>query len=1305
MKKVLSIILSLVIFLSTLSIPIVAKEYENALVLYYSFDNGGAADIGDDAQCFNVSFSETESVIGKAMFLDGNSSYLQLSSNLNEHLSGDFTISTWARFDSLNWWMRLFDFGSGNTNYAFLGLSAPNDIRYALLTDKTKTELNMTAIGKIQEDTWSHFTLVREKKVMKLYINGVLMCESKIFGENSPCDISSSQNYIGKSQFSADPYFHGYIDEFKVFSKALNKREIVVNMADNIKADFAHTIPLHSNLYDGYTAKESLNLISFETENTSILWSSNNEDVIAPDGTVIRGEFDEDVLVTAKVSTNGVESEYTYKVFVPSKNEVDAKITIDANKKGVDINPDMIGLFFEDINYAADGGLYAELIQNRSFENVNAQWDAVLKPIPGHAWTINAADYQFMTEGGLNENNPTYLRINNPSSLASFSNICYEGFSVKKGEKLDFSAFLRIEGEKPGKLMVTVLDNDRLIGRCFIEDITNEWTKHEEVITAVADSNNATVKITILSDFEGTIDFDMVSLFPQNTWMNRKNGLRKDLVQMLKDLHPGFLRFPGGCIIEGYNLSNRYSWKDTVGPVEERKENWNRWQMHTGGDGRYAYCQSYGLGFYEYFLLCEDIGAFPLPVVNVGIGCQYQTGDVSSMDDLYSIYIQDALDLIEFANGDTDTKWGSVRAEMGHSEPFNLEYIGIGNEQWETDRVNFFERYEAFEEEIHKVYPDIKLIATSGPDASGARYDDAWSFLKAHAINGEDNFAFAVDEHYYRTPEWFYTNLDRYDGFDRNGYKVFPGEYASRNSQSLSENNMNSALSIAAFMTSLEKNADVVALASYAPLFAREGFTQWAPDLIGFNNSSVYGSPDYYVQSMYSNNLGSYTIENKTENYKNSFTPHGRVGISTWTTSAEFYDIKITNNLTGEEIELGEPVITGNGSWYKSEKGYTQEDVNAQAPALLFGTEDMENYTFTLKAKKHSGTEGFLIPVMWENEQNYFTCNIGGWGNTYSAIQRTVNGTTNEYSVQNTTTFIEQGREYEIKITVEPHKLTCYLDGEVVNFASFRQNVYSTSSLDEETGDIIVKAVNTTGDVMETEFNISADFINPIAHVTELSTDDIWKFNSTAIPENVSPISFKASVSDSFNYFLPANSFTVFRIHTKDKSQVVESVENVNITANKHDIITLPDTVDCTFMDNSKASLPVVWDFVPEEFTEHANTKRIEGKVLGTNLYTYATVKIQETDKAILYESDITYDEKNAYFTVAFSEGITEGFALKAIVAGYNEENILSHVKTKPLTLENPDATIAIDSVFPKNRVKLFIMNKFNYITDYVSVK
>ncbi|MGN1098260.1 MAG: alpha-L-arabinofuranosidase C-terminal domain-containing protein, partial [Clostridia bacterium] len=454
-------------------------------------------------------------------------------------------------------------------------------------------------------------------------------------------------------------------------------------------------------------------------------------------------------------------------------------------------------------------------------------------------------------ENPLNENNTTYVRLTAQAG-GNLSNSCYSGFAVHQGESFNASIFAR--GSYDGKITVSIVDGDKTLGRVSFDNITEEFAKYSGIIETEGEASAATVKVTI--DSGGTVDMDMISVMSRDTYNGRDNGLRKDIVKKLTDLHPGFVRFPGGCVAEGYYLDNRYNWKDSVGPVERRKENWNRWQT---GSNAYDYCQTYGLGFYEYFLLCEDIGAKPLPVVSVGIGCQYQSGEVSSWDELYSIYIQDTLDLIEFANGDPETsEWAKIRADMGHPEPFNLEYIGIGNEQWNTETNRFFERYEAFEEEIHKLYPDIKLISTSGPSADGTHFVNAWSWLETH--NGDEDFTYAVDEHYYKTPEWFLANSNRYDSYDRNGFSVFAGEYAANGTY---KNTLYSAIAEAAYMTGLERNADIVRLASYAPLLAKEGYTQWTPDLIWFNNTDVYGSPDYWVQYMYSNNNGSYTLENE----------------------------------------------------------------------------------------------------------------------------------------------------------------------------------------------------------------------------------------------------------------------------------------------------------------------------------------------------------------------------------------------------------------------------------------------------------
>ncbi|HEX9600884.1 MAG TPA: alpha-L-arabinofuranosidase C-terminal domain-containing protein, partial [Mariniflexile sp.] len=389
-------------------------------------------------------------------------------------------------------------------------------------------------------------------------------------------------------------------------------------------------------------------------------------------------------------------------------------------------------------------------------------------------------------------------------------------------------------------------ENGTVLGETSIVPTSPDWKDYTSQIVATKTEAKAQLKIT----FEGTgeIDLDMISLFPVDTWKGRKNGLRKDLVQLLYDMNPGFLRFPGGCIVEGRTLEQRYQWKKTVGPVEDREHLINRWNTEFSHKLTPDYFQSFGLGFFEYFLLSEDLGAEPLPILSCGMACQFNTGELVPMEEL-DPYIQDALDLIEFANGSIDTPWGKIRNSMGHPEPFNLKYIGVGNEQWGPD---YIERYKAFAKAIKDKYPTMIIVSGSGPFPEGDYFEYGWEELKK--LQAE-----IVDEHYYKPPQWFRENATRYDNYDRKGPKLFAGEYAAHPKgikDGPDENNWEAALSEAAFMTGLERNADVVSMTSYAPLMAHIDAFQWAPDMIWFNNLESYGTANYQVQKMYATNKG-----------------------------------------------------------------------------------------------------------------------------------------------------------------------------------------------------------------------------------------------------------------------------------------------------------------------------------------------------------------------------------------------------------------------------------------------------------------
>ncbi len=529
-------------------------------------------------------------------------------------------------------------------------------------------------------------------------------------------------------------------------------------------------------------------------------------------------------------------------------------IIIHADQVVHPISPTLNGVFFEDINFGADGGLYSEHVKNGSFEfspDALMGWHKVERA--GGTGQLAVLD-----EHPLNPNNPHYVRMSvdaapngNPDAGFGFTNEGYRGMGIVKGQKYLFSVYARSVGDQPMTLTIEIQDHsNRRMGSADLSGFSRDWQKQSVELETSATDDHA--HLVVFAKTAGSIDMDMVSLFPQDTWQHRPGGLRADLVQLLKDLHPKFMRFPGGCIVEGKYLTNRYQWKNTIGSLAERKLILNRWNMEFGHRLAPDYFQSYGIGFFEYFQLCEDIGASPLPILNCGMACQYNSGELAPLDQLEP-YIQDALDLIEFANGPADAGWGKKRAEMGHTEPFNLQMIGVGNEQW---GAHYIERYQRMSAAIKAKHPEIKLISAAGPSPSGPLFNYAWNELTK--LNAD-----IVDEHYYARPEWFLANTHRYDSYDRSRPKVFAGEFAAQSvgtGNPANRNNWECALAEAAFMTGLERNSDIVAMASYAPLLAHVDAWQWRPDLIWFDNLRSFGTPSYYVQKLFSVNAGSSLI-------------------------------------------------------------------------------------------------------------------------------------------------------------------------------------------------------------------------------------------------------------------------------------------------------------------------------------------------------------------------------------------------------------------------------------------------------------
>ncbi len=544
---------------------------------------------------------------------------------------------------------------------------------------------------------------------------------------------------------------------------------------------------------------------------------------------------------------------------------VEAKFSLDVSKSKK-ISNSLIGIFFEDINYAADGGLYAELVQNRDFEyTINDTKGRDLSWTSTKAWSIKGESVNFTIDSinPIHPNNKHYAKLSIPKIGASLVNEGFDGIAIKSGEKYNLAVFARVTEGKSGKLLVRLVDkNGTVYGETTTPSIASHWKKYSATITAkntVADAH-----LEIIPQMTGTIDLDMISLFPQKTFKGHKNGLRADLAQTLADLKPKFMRFPGGCVSHGDGIANIYNWKNTIGPLEARTPMPNLWGYH----------QTVGLGYFEYFQFCEDAGAEPLPVIAAGVPCQNsstggagQQGGIPMCD--MDNYVQDILDLVEYANGDASTKWGKKRAEAGHPKPFNLKYVGIGNEDLITDI--FEERFTMIFKAMKEKHPEITVIGTVGPNFEGTDYQEGWDIATKLGVP-------MVDEHYYQSPGWFIYNQDYYDQYDRSKPKVYLGEYAAHLPGR--PNNIETALAEALYLTSVERNGDVVSMTSYAPLLAKDKHTQWNPNLIYFNNTEVRPTVGYEVQKLYGQNSGDQYIPSEISLSNNQEKVKKRIAIS-----------------------------------------------------------------------------------------------------------------------------------------------------------------------------------------------------------------------------------------------------------------------------------------------------------------------------------------------------------------------------------------------------------------------------------------
>ena len=855
-------------------------------------------------------------------------------------------------------------------------------------------------------------------------------------------------------------------------------------------------------------------------------------------------------------------------------------LNIDAGDEIHDISDLLFGVFFEDINFAADGGLYAEMVANRSFE-----FTAIAQDDELYRWnSVNDAVISVESDKkhSLNENNPNYLVIKgNADGKSGIENRGFlDGMSIVEGKDYKVSFYAKSLENYNGEITVNLAVDGKSVATTTFNGINSDWNKFTATLTSTQTANKG-VTVQVLVD-NSTVYFDMISLFPVDTYKNRENGLRADMCQLLEDLQPKFLRFPGGCVIEGYDINSAYNWKDSIGvgsdglpiyfngqygDVATRSQGVSLWTNLQMTDDLFPSFFSYGLGFYEYFQLAEDIGAVGVPVLNCGLYCQARgKGPVDMASDEFKQYVQDMLDLVEFCRGGVNTTWGKVRASLGHPEPFELKYICIGNENWGQD---YFVRYSAFLEAFNKakaenpeLYEGLELIYSSGVDdgISGADYLASYEYAKEelnkmNSTNALD-FAGATDHHYYNDPQWFYENADYYDekNYSRDvatmtdtkyggAINVFLGEYASWS------NTLNSALSEAAYMTGLERNGDIVTMAAYAPLFSSVTARHWSPDLIWFNNSGSMGSINYYVQKLFSINQGSAVLNHTFEGAKKEQENlKGAVGVGTWYTSAKFENVVVKDLETGETISEGANkksnwTFPTDGTW-KIKKGAlvnttTEMNYSNTGSVAYFGDASWENYSFTVEATKLEGEEGFIIPFAVQDAQNNYFWNIGGWGNTISALQMIENDVKTDKIIGTVKDcVIETGKTYKITVEVSGYNVKGYIDGELYfdyNCGSEAEaNAYTVVSNDDN-GDIIIKLVNVTEKASTVAVKIDNASVFNEAVINQVAGDSLTNDNIFgADPDtHITMKEFTLNgFSEAFNYTMPAYSVTSIRLTT-----------------------------------------------------------------------------------------------------------------------------------------------------------------------------
>lgn len=785
----------------------------------------------------------------------------------------------------------------------------------------------------------------------------------------------------------------------------------------------------------------------------------------------------------------------------------EVKLDVDVTRRGIEISPTHYGLFFEDINHAADGGLYAELIRNRSFEDADIP-DYWSKIAPSGT-TVNLS---LETNNLLNEVQGKALKIvvtgATSAKRAGVSNVGFWGINAVKDRVYKVSFFAKCTSGYKGKFTVglTNQNGDLSYGSTTLEEETSsEWKKYTCSVTSTG--NDPQAKFVWTVDAPGTVYLDVVSLFPP-TFKDRENGCRPELAQLLADMKPRFMRFPGGCFVEGNSQENGFYWKKTVGPIEEREGHWNQWGYRT----------SDGMGYHEFLQLCEDLEATPLYVVNIGIwhGGYQDYRNIGT-------YVQDALDAIEYANGDATTKYGAMRIANGHPEPFNLRLIEIGNENYQASASQqsdrYAERYLQFYTAIKDKYPYMQLI---GNVEAWGTDDPTWR---------NSNPVDILDEHYYRTPGWFAAQYNKYDSYSRAGAKIYAGEYAV--TSNCGNGNLNAALGEAVYMCGMENNSDVVTMNSYAPIFRNDNVNHWAIDMIHFNSAQYYCTPSYYVQKMFPNNIGTRIVKwTETGDAQPSVS---RIGVGSWSTAADYEDVNVATPegeiLFSDDFSSDKEWIPGEGVWKLQDGVYSQTSTSTNCTSIAAPELAVSSYIYHVKARKNSGAEGFLVIFNYKDAENYCWWNLGGWGNKTHGIEVCNGGAKN--TVASAAGTLETGRWYDIRIEVKGEEVKCYLDNKLVHSVTIplQKPFYTTVSLDEKSNELYLKLVNPSSTSTRAAVTVKGIGSLSEGQVTVLSAMNGLVENSMSEPENVVPVTEPLSVNGvSFTYEIPGYSANVLKL-------------------------------------------------------------------------------------------------------------------------------------------------------------------------------